>query len=408
MNHTNLFHFFKKGLPLFSLLSLALILWNCNPISSKPSELIDWIPQNSSWVIQINDANTLTSELTNNEVFKEIKLLNKRLTADISNLLSGAPDVESLLCVTKVGKNPGALTHIYKAPLDSTLMNGPSIEYSKVQINIEKRETNVLYSTNIEGYTLRSSSQLLIENCIRTSQQKSTSNSSELFKTIYATLDTNAPTSILVQPKVEELIETMIGQTPLMPKVSHDWNAYDLSFEESGFSLDGLVAIQDSLGDPLGILKENEAHKILLDQLTPASSSALLSIPLNNVLETEDAFKQWVLHHNIPLAQINLKALSTVDEIGWVQLASERVLLFHSQNETQAQGQLLPKLENAKRYREVAYYPATLPDDLLVFAEAIGGKIIPNWGAVIETLLFLQQVKKPSKPLLVAIKMEAR
>ena len=106
MNHTNLFHFFKKGLPLFSLLSLALILWNCNPISSKPSELIDWIPQNSSWVIQINDANTLTSELTNNEVFKEIKLLNKRLTADISNLLSGAPDVESLLCVTKVGKNP--------------------------------------------------------------------------------------------------------------------------------------------------------------------------------------------------------------------------------------------------------------------------------------------------------------
>jgi len=124
-----------------------------------------------------------------------------------------------------------------------------------------------------------------------------------------------------------------------------------------------------------------------LDQLTPASSSAFLSIPLNNALETEDAFKQWVLHHNIPLAQINLKPLSTVDEIGWVQLASERVLLFHSQNETQAQGQLLPKLENAKRYREVAYYPATLPDDLLVFAEAIGGKIIPNWGAVIENFI---------------------
>jgi len=121
--------------------------------------------------------------------------------------------------------------------------------------------------------------------------------------------------------------------------------------------------------------------------LTPASSSAFLSIPLNNALETEDAFKQWVLHHNIPLAHINLKALSTVDEIGWVQLASERVLLFHSQNETQAQGQLLPKLENAKRYREVAYYPATLPDDLLVFAEAIGGKIIPNWGAVIENFI---------------------
>jgi hypothetical protein len=384
MNHTNLFHFFKKGLPLFSLLSLALSLWSCDPISSKPSELIDWIPQNSSWVIQINDGNTLTSELTNNEVFKEIKLLNKGLTADISGLLSGTPDIESLLCVTKVGKNPGALTHIYKAPLDSTLMNGPSIEYSKVQINIEKRATKVLYSTNISGYTLRSTSQLLIENCIRTTQQNSTSNTTKLFKTIYTTLDTGAPINILVQPKVEELIETMIGQTPLMPKVSHDWNAYDLNFEEAGFSLDGLVAIQDSLGDPLGILKENEAHKILLDQLTPDSSSSFLSIPLNNALETEDAFKQWVLHHNVPLAQINLKALSTVDEIGWIQLGSERILLFHSQNEVQAQEQLLPKLENAKQYREVTYYPTELPNDLLVFAEAIGGKTIPSWGTVIE------------------------
>ena len=384
MNHTNLFHFFKKGLPLFSLLSLALCLWSCDPISSKPSELIDWIPQNSSWVIQINDGNTLTSELTNNEVFKEIKLLNKGLTADISGLLSGTPDVESLLCVTKVGKNPGALTHIYKASLDSSLMNGPSIEYSKVQINIEKRATKVLYSTNISGYTLRSTSQLLIENCIRTSQQNSTSNTTKLFKTIYTTSDTGAPINILVQPKVEELIETMIGQTPLMPKVSHDWNAYDLNFEEARFSLDGLVAIQDSLGDPLGILKENEAHKILLDQLTPDSSSSFLSIPLNNALETEDAFKQWVLHHNMPLAQINLKALSTVDEIGWIQLGSERILLFHSQNEVQAQEQLLPKLENAKQYREVTYYPTELPNDLLVFAEAVGGKTIPSWGTVIE------------------------
>jgi len=404
MNHTNLFHFFKKGLPLFSLLSLALSFWSCDPINSKPSELIDWIPQNSSWVIQINDANTLTSELTNNEVFKEIKLLNKGLTADISSLLSGTPDIESLLCVTKVGKNPGALTHIYKAPLDSTLMNGPSIEYSKMQINIEKRAAKVLYSTNISGYTLRSTSQLLIENCIRTSQQNSTSNTTKLFKTIYATLDTDAPINILVQPQVEELIETMIGQTPLMPKVSHDWNAYDLNFEESGFSLDGLVAIQDSLGDPLGILKENEAHKILLDQLTPDSSSSFLSIPLNNALETEDAFKQWILHHNVPLAQINLKALSTVDEIGWIQLGSERILLFHSQNEIQAQEQLLPKLENAKQYREVTYYPAVLPDDLLVFAEAIGGKVMPNWGTVIENFFVFAASEEAIKTIISSYK----
>ena len=49
---------------------LLIGLWSCQTNSVKLNRLIDWIPQNSSWVIQINDINTLTSELTNNEVFK--------------------------------------------------------------------------------------------------------------------------------------------------------------------------------------------------------------------------------------------------------------------------------------------------------------------------------------------------
>ena len=120
-----------------------------------------------------------------------------------------------------------------------------------------------------------------------------------------------------------------------------------------------------------------------------------MSIPLNNAIETEDAFKQWVLHHNIALPQINLKALSSVDEIGWIKLGSETVLLFHSQNEEQAQEYLLPKLENGKNFREVPYYPTKLPDDILLFSKVIGSKVRPKWGAVIENFLFSHRVKKP-------------
>ena len=134
----------------------------------------------------------------------------------------------------------------------------------------------------------------------------------------------------------------------------------------------------------MGILKENDAQKIFLDRLVPENSTSFLSIPLNNAIETEDAFKQWVLHHNIALPQINLKALSTVDEIGWIKLGFETVLLFHSQNEEQAQEYLLSKLENGKNFREVSYYPSKLPDDILLFSKVIGAKVKPKWGAVIE------------------------
>ena len=380
---------------------LLIGLWSCQTNSVKLNRLTDWIPQNSSWVIQINDINTLTSELTNNEVFKEIKSLNPNVTSDISRLLQETPDVKSLLCITTVGKNPSALTHIYKAPIDSTRIMGTSIDYSNFKINIEKREKNILYTTNIEGYTLRSTSQLLIENCIRKFQQKDkTTRQENLFDKIYTTLDTSAPLNFLVQPQVEELIEEAIGKIPLVPKINHDWNAYDLDFENSGFSLDGLIAVQDSLGDPMGILKENDAQKIFLDRLVPENSTSFLSIPLNNAIETEDAFKQWVLHHNIALPQINLKALSTVDEIGWIKLGFETVLLFHSQNEEQAQEYLLSKLENGKNFREVSYYPSKLPDDILLFSKVIGAKVKPKWGAVIENFFVFTSSEKAMKTLI--------
>jgi len=393
----------KVFLPGF-LAVLFVNLWSCQPISNKNSQLTDWIPQNSSWVIQINEINTLTSELANNEVFREIKSLNPSLTSEFSRLVRDTPDVKSLLCITTVGKNPSALTHIYKAPIDSTRTKGSSIEYSKLKINIEKSENNILYSANIEGFTLRSTSQLLIENCIRKFQQKAKPNQENLFDKIYATLDTSAPLNFLVQPQSEELIEKAIGSIPLAPKINQDWNAYDLNFENSGFSLDGLIAVQDSLGDPMGILKENDAQKILLDQLTPENSTSFLSIPLNNALETEDAFKQWVLHHNIALPKINLKALSTIDEIGWIKLGSETVLLFHSQNEEQAKKYLLPKLENAKNYREISYYKTNLPDDILLFSKVVGSQVKPNWGAVVENFFVFTESEKAIKTVISSYK----
>ena len=393
----------KVFLPGF-LAVLFVNLWSCQPISNKNSQLTDWIPQNSSWVIQINEINTLTSELANNEVFREIKSLNPSLTSEFSRLVRDTPDVKSLLCITTVGKNPSALTHIYKAPIDSTRTKGSSIEYSKLKINIEKSENNILYSANIEGFTLRSTSQLLIENCIRKFQQKAKPNQENLFDKIYATLDTSAPLNFLVQPQSEELIEKAIGSIPLAPKINQDWNAYDLNFENSGFSLDGLIAVQDSLGDPMGILKENDAQKILLDQLTPENSTSFLSIPLNNALETEDAFKQWVLHHNIALPKINLKALSTIDEIGWIKLGSETVLLFHSQNEEQAKKYLLPKLENAKNYRKISYYKTNLPDDILLFSKVVGSQVKPNWGAVVENFFVFTESEKAIKTVISSYK----
>ncbi len=395
---TLLFFNFRKLF--FALLLVFLLNIGCEKNASNQNNLIDWIPQNSSWVFQINDINTVNNALINNEVFKEFKSFNTSLTEDIERLISGTPNTTSLLTISLVGKNPMELTHIYKAPLDSTIMEFPKIMYSGIHLFIETHEEKSLYSTNIEGFTIRSTSQLLVENCIRSFQQNRGSTMSQLFVTLYNTLDSDSPLNVLVQPHKEELIKTVFEDTFLFPKTGYDWNVYDLNFEDNGFNLDGLIRIQDSLSDPMGILKENEPKKIVLDELAPDNSIAFLSLPLNDALKTEDAFKKWVRLKNIPLAQINLKLLSTIDEIGWVKLTTETALLFHAHNETQAQEYLAPVLDNVKSYRDVSYYNIKLSDDILEFSKAIATEVNPKWIAIIDGFIILTHTEEVLKTII--------
>lgn len=396
---------FQK-LVFYLLTAVFLLNIGCKKNSPNQIKLIDWIPQDSSWVFQINDINTINNAFINNKIFKEFKFFNPSLTKNIKKLISETPNTTSLLTISTVGKNSMELTHIYEAPLDSALLKFPKIKYSGINMIIETKHKESLYSTNIGGFTIRSTSQLLVENCIRNFQKKRSSLTSPLFKILYNTLDTDSPLNVFVQPKKEKLIQVVFTDSFLIPKIGYDWNIYDVDFEDDEFNLDGLIRIQDSLGDPMGILKTNDPKKILLDQLVPDSSIAFLSLPLNDVLKTEEAFKKWVRLKNIPLAQVDLKFLKTIDEIGWVKLTTETALLFHSYNEIQTKEDLSPALDKVKEYRNVSYYSIKLNDDILKFLKTVGVAVNPKWIAVVDSFIILTHTEEALKTIIGSYKDE--
>ena len=86
---------------------------------------------------------------------------------------------------------------------------------------------------------------------------------------------------------------TELEKTPEMPEDVNPHLAALLSYNKVAKTL---IFSEDKME----VFQKNQAKKIILDQLVPESSSAFLSIPLNNAIETEDAFKQWIHIQNTP------------------------------------------------------------------------------------------------------------
>ena len=113
----------KKRIPfIFILLCLA-----CTPKGQKEVNLIELVPQNTSWVAQVNDS----LSLKNATVLSKIFSLNGDLKKTIQNLNSQASSSPQLFFITPEGKNKNVLGLITKKSTeDSLLVFQNIIEYS--------------------------------------------------------------------------------------------------------------------------------------------------------------------------------------------------------------------------------------------------------------------------------------
>ena len=93
---------------------------------------------------------------------------------------------------------------------------------------------------------------------------------------------------------------------------------------------------------------------------------------------------------NIPLATIDLEALSSVDEIGWIQLKKELGIAFHLKNELLASQLFLPDSPQ-EEFRNTPYYPTRLAKDVQVFLSTLGKTPAIQWVCKIDDFLLFAE-----------------
>ena len=380
------------------------LFYACETTQQKNSNLVDWIPQNTSLTIQLNNPNEVSNALKNNPVLKHLPEslpeLSKKMIAFDKQATS--PKIFNL---TPYGKNEKALSIVYKAPLDSTYLSYPKEEYSGEAIYLTQENEITLYTAFIDGFTLHADTKIVLENCIRNYQQKARGINDPSFYDIVKTADNSAPVNIHVKGQEEGLIKEVIGQLPLFPKVGQNWASLDLNITANAFEVDGLVQVIDSIGDPIGLLQSSEPKKTLIFQAIPVQMTSVFLMTLDNIQLLEDKFKKWVRFLNLATLTTDLTALKGIDELGIVQLKNDIALIFHLSNEATAEANFIPESKQ-KKYRDIPYYKTSLSRELSLLVMSLGEQVNAEWVAKIDDFLFFAESEAGIKTLIAAYKDE--
>lgn len=377
---------------------------SCQPPKTTTSDLLQWVPQNTTSVIQINDINEWENVRTNHPLGKKIPSLAPSIKASLNSFPTPNND-PFLLCLTPIGKNKKALTMVYKSSIDSSYLSREEIDYSGQKVFVTKNNDHTLFTTFLNGYTLHCDTKIILENCIRNFRLSTNGITSDDFHQTTKTADHKAMANVHIQGHSEKGLAQWLGEMPLFPKIGQQWTSLDIDFTPKGVTIDGLVKIADSLGDPLSVIKKISPKKLIIEQALPQSFQSFMAFPIDNHLDLEDQFKRWIRYHNYPLRNTELTVLTSIDELALVKMGNGNGMILHSQDEIQAKATFLTS-ETEKTYRGVHYSTQKTPKALEAFAGILGHQMDIEWGAIIEDFVFLATNEATLKSLIAAYKEE--
>ena len=364
----------------------------------------NWIPQETNLVIQINNNNNkFNSELKNNKILSFIKNLNPEISKSVSDILPNEKSEKYLIFLSNIGKEKIGFTYLGKSGIVKSDSLEENINYGGYKIKIIRNQKGNYFSATIKNKYITSNSKLIIENYIRNHGKNPSVINSPIFNELINSTDPNADINLLVNHKKAMYLDIYKKLLVFFPRINFSWNAFDIILDDSNIELNGFIKIQDSLGDPLTLLKNKKFKKTELDKIVPNTFTSFFSIPFNNIEKIEENYKKYITQKNIALKENNLKILSSIDEIGWIKNKENEFLILHSKNRNITNSLLNIEEQLQKRYRNIKYFPSKINSQLNNLSEIIANPVNAKWVAIFEDFFIYSETEKSLKDLINSI-----
>ncbi len=314
---------------LFCLLTLFILISCTNEVKTKAT-LLDQLPPNPSLILKINNLSNLRSELKNNTFLEKMKGLS-----NLTNILDKLKGMESLssestclLALYEVGKDTydfilitNAAPELFNVE-DVANKTVETLTYQGAQITKYSLDDVEIYSMSRDKEMVFSSSNLLVENIIRTKEENPID---PTLRKLYeaapskksATLFLNLTTS----PSVISIAKSVDEKTiPLA-----EWVSLDFTANSDQVNLTGIAMAPDSTKNFINLFKGTNPLTNKTPQFAPLNAQAVVSY-------TFDDYQIFAKNQNTYLDRIKPvdTLFNTIEEIGIIYLNNQKAVLLNS------------------------------------------------------------------------------
>ena len=303
---------------------LFLILMGCSLIDDRPKEIEDFIPVNSSIIINIHNLGKFKSDIKNNEILSEIRSLQSKYnTKRQFELINNFKDeTELLICLSK-NNNEEVFTIITK---DSLKKN--DVFHKRVdKINI--------YSNSL------------------TNINKIQSGINEEFKKYKKTFDKNSSFSLILNKDVSKYF---INSTF---NLNYETYENSLGFGVNVFNdkvlLNGLSFLDDSIKISNNIFKESSSSELKNYEIVPNKSTSIKSY---NFKKTNNYLKNTSFEYDNESRFFEILNNNS-KEITEIQIGNEEIFIVRLDQVKLFENYLIAKNTINRKYREFKIYNNT-------------------------------------------------
>lgn len=344
---------------LISLTLLLLITLSCTNTRKKRTNLIDFIPENSTVVIKARTIESLQNSISNNELIQEFsksKTYNN-LERKFENLNLFKSNNPLLVCLSQTKKESLDYTIITKYH-DSLFITDSLANYKKEVLPFKKSSIlkstlnkNIFYSTVIDSVFIASSSKKNIENAfneipLNEEQQR-----------IYKSTN-NANLSVIINNKTR-LLKSLFIEDSILLKTFTNHLALDTELSQNTIYFNGITKATDSTKSLINAFKNTIPQVNQIQDITPSNSDAFMSFTFHdfNILKNNLA-----LFRTQDTISNSTNLFEDVNEVGVIYEGENRAVILNSSDIIATKDALIAEQNVAETYRDLSIYNFSQPN----------------------------------------------
>ena len=344
---------------LFCFLLLLISIFSCSNTQINRTELIDFVPENSSIIIKTANLEGLKSSI-NNSTFLHIISKNKsykNLENKLESLSLLNPSGDILICYSEDLNDSLQYSIITKYNKDlfvtDTLTNyiEETLNYKNKTITKSTINNNTFYSTLVDSTFFASSSKTIINTLF------DNPNKHNALEKIYNTTSNDKTFSIALKPN-NTLIKSFFIEDSLSLKTFTNYIVADVEMSQNEIYLNGITKATDSTKSLINIFKNTAPQNTQIQSITPSNSDGFMSFTFDNFKTIEANLIKFNKKDSI----VNTTTVfDDIIEIGVIYEDKDRAIVLNSIDVIATKDALLNEQSVIQTYREIDIFSFNQP-----------------------------------------------